>query len=145
METLLGLVLGILQFAFAIVWWIAGYLFWVLAWLVLPFVVVAYVAMLAAEKIFGRDLVRAWIKERSKRLGSGIAARVWTSVSRVALASTVLPFRVLFWFGVYAVWHSIVSLLWTPKWRPWTRAWGKRWRPERPAPARAPRSATKAA
>lgn len=133
MDTLLWAICSVISLLLSVVWWIAGYLFWVFIWLILPFAIVAYLAMRAAEAIVGRDAVRAWVKDRSRRLGGGI----WDRLSRLLLASSVLPFRVLFWFVVYAIWHSIVSLMWTPKWRPWTRAWSKRWRP--PATA-APKS-----
>ena len=136
--TLFEIVLYIVQSLLAIVWWIAGYLFWVVVWLVLPFAVVAYVAMRVAEKVFGRQLVRAWLMERSRRLGGGI----WERLSRLLVASSVLPFRVLFWLAIYAVWHSFVSLLWTPRWRPWSRAWGKRWKPVKPSPSSSARAST---
>ncbi len=136
--TLFEIVLYIVQSLLAIVWWIAGYLFWVFVWLVLPFAVVAYVAMRAAEKIFGQQTVRAWLMERSRRLGGGI----WERLSRLLVASSVLPFRVLFWFAIFAVWHSVISLLWTPKWRPWSRAWSKRWKPAKQSPPSPARSST---
>lgn len=107
----------------AILWWIISTVLWTLVWVALPFLVAAYIAMRIAEAALGREVVRGWLKTKSKTLATGIGRRL----SALALALSALPFRVVAWFAIYAVWHSIVSLLWTPRWKPWPRAWAKRW------------------
>jgi hypothetical protein len=113
----LGLVLGVL-------WWIVSYLLWGFVWLLLPLAIVAVLALRIAEKILGPDVVRAWVKARAMKFGTG----TWDRVRPWLFALGVAPFRVLLWFPVYALWHAAVSLFWKPRWSPWQRAWGKRWR-----------------
>ena len=109
------------------IWWIVWQLLWIVVWLVLPIVVVAVVALRIAERVFGQERVRDWVKARTAKYGRAVS----DGARRLVFALGVLPFRVLFWFVVYAFWHVIVSLLWRPKWSPWQRAWAKRWRPRR--------------
>ena len=112
-----------------IISWVLSKLFWILVWLVLPLALAAFVALRIAEKVLGQEVVRAWLKAQSMKYG----LNAWTRVRRLSFALGVLPLRVLGWLALYTVWHSLVSVLWTPRWRPWPRAWAKRWKPEMPA------------
>lgn len=122
MSTILGAI-------WAILWWILSTILWALVWIALPFAVAAYIGVRIAEAALGREVVRAWLRTKSKTLATGLGRRL----SALFLALSALPFRVVAWFAIYAVWHSIVSLLWTPRWKPWPRAWAKRWGGPRPA------------
>jgi hypothetical protein len=116
-----------------VVWWIVWAVLWSLAWLLLPLLVIGYLALRASDQIFGKAAVRAWLTARAAALGGG----VWFKVSRGLMATSALPFRVLFWLVTYTLWHSIISIFWRPRWQPWQRAWAKRWKPERVASTRA--------
>jgi hypothetical protein len=107
-----------------IVLWLITQLLWIVLWLLLPIVVVAFVGLRIAEYALGQERVRAWVRARTVNYGSAASTRA----RRILFALGVVPVRVLFWFVIYAVWHSIVSLLWRPRWTPWRRAWAKRWR-----------------
>jgi hypothetical protein len=113
---------------FGVVWtivaWIAGTLLWLSFWVLLPFAIGGFVALRVAESVLGRERVRAWVKSHTLRYG----AATWQRAHRGLFTLGALPLRVLGWLMVYTLWHSVVSLLWTPKWRPWPRAWDKRWR-----------------
>ena len=124
MQTLWSIIVSVFWSLLSVVWWLAVKLFWLLAWFVLPFLVLAFVALRAAEYLLGKAVVQAWVKRQSLKLGRGTWRRVHTAL--FALGS--LPLRVLFWLVVYTLWHSVLSLLWTPRWKPWARAWGRRWR-----------------
>ena len=123
--TLLSPLIWLIGLLFSILWWIVWQLLWIAIWLLLPLAIVAFVALKVAEKTFGAVAVRSWLKARALKYGGGFGERL----TRGALAASVLPFRVMAWFVVYAIWHTIVSLLWTPRWKPWPRAWAKRWKP----------------
>ncbi len=125
MDYLTGALSWILWTFVSLVTWVLSYVFWIFVWLILPFALFAFIAVRVAETALGQDVVRAWVKAKSLKFGTG----AWVRARRLLFALGVLPVRVLFWFAVYAVWHTIVSLLWTPRWQPWPRAWGKRWRP----------------
>jgi len=129
METIFAPIVWLLGLVFSILWWIVTQIVWIVVWLLLPVAIVLFVALRLAEYLFGREVVRAWVKARSMKYG----ANVWARARRLTFALGTLPFRVLLWFVVYAVWHSLVSLLWRPKWSPWARAWAKRWRPPQQA------------
>ena len=115
----------ILATILAVVWWIVSYLVWIAVWFLLPFLVAAFIALRVAEKALGPEVVRAWVKARAMKFGTGS----WERIRPWLFALGVLPFRVLAWFVVLAVWHAIVSLFWRPRWKPWPRAWEKRWKP----------------
>lgn len=134
---ILSPLIWLLQGVLSIVLWVVWQLLWIAVWLLLPVAIVAYVAFRVAEKTLGPEAPRAWLKRQSARLGGG----VWDKLSRGLVASSVLPFRVVAWFLIYAVQHSIVSLLWTPRWKPWPRAWAKRWKPKPPASSHPQRTA----
>lgn len=123
--------LGLVQ---SILTWLLVKAFWLLAWLLLPLAVVLFVAVRVATYALGREVVHAWLKRHSARLGRGTWRRAW----RGGIALSVLPLRVLGWYVVYALWHSFVSLWWTPRWKPWPRAWSRRWRPAAPPRAAGP-------
>ena len=124
MSTLLDLFVWFLLLIWSVVSWILWQLLWIVVWLLLPLAILAVLAVRLAEWSFGREVVRAWVKAQSLRLGAG----VWVLTRRILFALGVLPLRVLGWLAVYALWHSVVSLLWRPRWSPWQRAWAKRWR-----------------
>lgn len=125
METVLAPFIWLIKLLFAIVWWILWQLLWFAFWILLPLGGVAFLLLKAAEKTFGVEPVRAWLRARAAKYAGSIGG----SLSRGALAVSILPFRVLIWFIIYAVWHSVVSLLWRPRWSPWQRAWSRRWHP----------------
>jgi len=124
MDYVLALFIWLLGLLASIILWIVTQIFWILLWLVLPLVVVAFVALRIAERVLGQEKVRAWVRVRTRKYGSAASKRA----QRWIFALGVVPVRVLFWFVLYAVWHSVVSLLWRPRWSPWRRAWAKRWR-----------------
>lgn len=126
MDYLLAPIFWLLGLLLSIIWWIFTQLLWIVLWLLLPLAVVAFIALRVAERVLGQERVRGWVKARSQKYGAAASKRI----QRLAFALGVLPLRVLFWFPIYAIWHSIVSLLWRPKWTPWQRAWAKRWRTE---------------
>ncbi|MBY0560557.1 hypothetical protein [Hyphomicrobium sp.] len=126
MDYLLAPFFWILALLISIVWWVFTQLLWIVLWLLLPVAVVAFIALRVAERVLGQETVRAWVKARSQKYGVAASKRI----QRAAFALGVLPIRVLFWLPIYAVWHSVISLLWRPKWSPWQRAWAKRWRAE---------------
>jgi hypothetical protein len=108
----------------SIVLWVITQLLWIVLWLVLPLAVAAFVALRIAERVLGQEKVRAWVRARTRKYGSAASKRA----QRWIFALGVVPVRVLFWFVLYAIWHSLVSLLWRPRWSPWQRAWARRWR-----------------
>lgn len=124
MATIISVITWVVSTLFAIVVWVIGKLFWIILWLVLPLVILAFIALRVAESVLGQEAVRTWVKARSLKYGGA----AWIRARRLLFALGVLPVRVLAWFAVYAVWHSIVSLLWRPKWHPWRKAWSKRWK-----------------
>lgn len=139
METLATAVSWIFWTIVSVIWWVVGTLLWALVWIVLPFAVAGYIALRIAEAALGREVVRAWLKAKAMTYGAGL----WLKLRVLMFAATALPFRVTAWFIVYAIWHSIVSVLWTPRWKPWPRAWAKRWGERaaargRSSPAKAP-------
>lgn len=125
METLAAVLWLIISTVVSILWWIVTTLLWVVVWFLLPFLIVAFIALRLAEKSFGAEVVRGWIKTRALKFGAG----TWDRVRPWLFALGQAPFRVVLWFLVYSVQHALVSLFWRPKWQPWTRAWGKRWKP----------------
>lgn len=140
--TILSPIIWLLGWIFSIAWWIVSYLLWAIIWLLLPFAIVAFIAVRVAEKALGPEIVRGWIKKQSMAFGAG----TWRRVRRLTFAVTALPLRVLGWLIVYTVWHSLVSLFWKPRWHPWARAWDKRWKPasarRRKTPTKAPAAKT---
>ena len=113
--------LGVLA---SILLWVVTQLFWIVLLLVLPIIVIGFIALRIAERGLRQERVRAWVKVRTQKYGAAASRRA----QRWVFALGVAPIRVLFWFAIYAIWHSVVSLLWRPKWSPWHRAWAKRWR-----------------
>jgi hypothetical protein len=126
MDYVLAPFIWLIGLIFSILLWIVTQLFWLVLWFVLPILVVAFVALRIAERVLGQEKVRAWVRARTQKYGSAASKRA----QRWVFALGVAPVRVLFWFVLYAIWHTIVSLLWRPRWSPWQRAWGKRWRPQ---------------
>lgn len=126
--TVLGWLTALVGMLLSVLWWVVSYLLWGLVWLLLPLAMLAFIALRVAEKALGPQVVRAWLKARAARWGTGS----WRRLRPLLLAASVAPFRVLVWFVVYAIWHAILSLLWKPRWTPWQRAWARRWR-DRPA------------
>lgn len=124
MDYVLAPFLWLLGLLASIALWAVTQILWILLWLVLPLAVAAFVALRIAERVLGREKVRAWVRVRTRKYGAAASKRA----QRWIFALGVVPVRVLFWFVLYAVWHSIVSLLWRLRWSPWRRAWAKRWR-----------------
>jgi hypothetical protein len=122
---ILSPVLWLLGWVVAIVWAIVSYLLWAVLWLLLPFALIAFVALRVTEKLLGPDLVRAWVKKQSLKFGAG----TWIKARRLTFALGALPLRVVGWGIVYTLWHSLISLFVKPRWSPWQRAWDKRWKP----------------
>jgi hypothetical protein len=125
MEYVFAPILWLLGLLASILLWIVTQLLWIVLWLLLPVLVVAFIALRVAERVLGEAKVRAWVKARTAKYGTAASVRM----RRLLFALGVAPVRVLFWFVIFAIWHSVVSLLWRPKWTPWQRAWAKRWRP----------------
>ena len=125
MAMLWVVIVWILSTLLSVLYWIASTLFWMTVWFFLPLAIVAFVALRITENVLGHERVRAWVKARSMKYG-GV---VWERARRLTFAFGVLPVRVLGWFVLYTIWHSVVSLAWRPRWNPWKRAWAKRWRP----------------
>jgi hypothetical protein len=126
MDYLLAPLFWIVGLIASIVWWVVVQIFWIVLWLLLPLAIMAFIILRVAERMLGQEKVRAWVKARTQKYGSSVSKRI----QRLLFALGVLPIRVLFWLPIYALWHSIVSLLWRPSWSPWQRAWAKRWRTE---------------
>jgi hypothetical protein len=124
MDYVFAPIIWLLSTIFSIVLWLVTQLLWMVLWLLLPIAVVAFIGLRVAEYTLGQDRVRAWVKARTAKYGSAASIRA----RRILFALGVVPVRVLFWFVIFAVWHSIVSLLWRPRWTPWRRAWARRWR-----------------
>ena len=120
----------ILWLIWAVLSWLIIKLFWITLWIVLPVVVVVVLGLRIAEHVLGKERVRAWVKRLSLKFG----VATWHRTRRLLFALGVLPFRVLGWLFLYTLWHSILSLWWTPRWSPWQRAWARRWRPRRRSP-----------
>jgi hypothetical protein len=129
MEMLWSVLSGAFGIVASIVWWLLSSVFWLALWFLLPFCVLAYGAMLVAEKSLGKAVVQAFIKRHALNWGQG----TWGRLRPALFAVSALPFRVSAWLVVYALWHSIISLFWRPRWTPWQRAWKRRWR-AKPAP-----------
>ena len=128
MDYLLGAIGWLFWTIVSVAMWFVSYAFSIFVWFILPFVIVAFLAVRIAERVLGPDKVRAWVKAKSMSYGAG----AWVRARRVLFGAGVLPVRVLFWLAVYAVWHSVINLFWKPRWTPWQRAWAKRWRRESP-------------
>ncbi|MBN9290902.1 MAG: hypothetical protein J0H36_07260 [Hyphomicrobium denitrificans] len=126
MDYVLAPFLWLIGILVSIVFWIVTQILWILLWLILPLLVIAFVALRIAERVLGQEKVRGWVRARTQKYGSQASKRA----QRWIFALGVVPVRVLFWFVLYAIWHSIVSLVWRPHWSPWQRAWGRRWRKE---------------
>jgi len=124
MDYVLAPFLWLLGVLFSIALWILTQLLWIVLWLVLPVLVLAFVALRIAERVLGQEKVRAWVRVRTQKYGAAASKRA----QRWIFALGVMPIRVLFWFVLYVIWHSVVSLLWRPRWTPWQRAWARRWR-----------------
>jgi hypothetical protein len=140
-SAILSPLIWVLSTIFAILWWVVSYLLWAILWLLLPFALVAFVALRMAEKILGPEMVRAWIKRQSLKFGAG----TWVRARRLTFALGALPLRVLGYLVIYTIWHSIIGLFWKPRWHPWTRAWNKRWKPAKVVRRKSPTpKATKA-
>jgi len=126
-RTLLAPIIWLLGWVLTLLWWIVSYLFWALLWILLPLAVLAFVGLRGAEKVFGPDVVRAYVKKQSLKFGTG----AWVRARRLTFALGGVPLRVLGYFIVFALWHSLISLFWRPGWHPWPRAWAKRWKPKK--------------
>lgn len=122
METLWWLLVQIVWVIWSVLWWVVTYLLWLALWVFAPVILIALIAKRGAEYVLGPEIVRGWLKKQSLKLGSGVLQRA----SGAALALSAMPFRVLGWLILYGLWHSIISLFWTPRWSPMERAWNRR-------------------
>ena len=68
METLWWLLTQIIWLIWAVLSWLVGYLLWLAFWVLAPVILIAIVALRAAEYALGRDAVRAWVKKRSAQV-----------------------------------------------------------------------------
>ena len=127
MDYLFAPIFWILGLIANIILWVLWQLVWIVLWLILPLLIVAFVAVRVAERVVGQETVRRWVKARTAKYGTAASVKA----QRWLFALGVAPVRVLFWFAIYALWHSVVSLMWRPDWSPWQRAWARRWRPEK--------------
>jgi hypothetical protein len=123
MDILLWLSAQIVWTAWAIVSWLLLQLFWLLLWSLVPIGVAALLCVLAAERLFGKRLVRPWLAQLWLRVRDA----VWRRTPRMFFALWAVPARVLTWFVLFTLWHAVVNLCCTPSWRPWPRAWRRRW------------------
>jgi hypothetical protein len=124
LQTFEWLLAQIFWAAWMLLSWLALKLFWLLAWVLLPVLIILVVAVRVAEKLLGKERVRSWVRRHSLRFGTA----AWRRTRRALFALGALPLRVSGWFVLYTLWHSILSLWWTPRWSPWRRAWARRWR-----------------
>lgn len=127
METLLWLLGQILWLVWSVLYWLIWQLLWLAFWVLLPVLVVAFIALRGAEYFLGPEKVRGWVKKHSMRFGAG----AWVRTQRLLVTLSVMPVRVLGWLILYGAWHSVISLFWTPRWSPWQRAWSRRVRRRR--------------
>ena len=123
LDALLWLIGHALWLVWASTAWLAGTLFWLSVWVLLPLAIIAFIGMRAAEYFIGKQPVRLWIKKHALKYGTTTSNRIL----RWLMALGGLPLRVSLWLVLYTLWHSLISLLWTPRWRPWRRAWSRRW------------------
>jgi hypothetical protein len=103
--------------------WLVLQLFWAVLWVALPVIVAAVLCAIAAERLIGKEPVRSWIRTHAYRL----LARALHRARRAVFGLAALPVRVVGWFVIYATWHAMISLWWTPRWSPWQCAWRRRW------------------
>ena len=127
MTALCWLIVQILWLVWAVVFWMVSTFFWLSVWVLLPVAVVVIVGVRAAEYFIGKERVGLSVKKHSLKFGRA----AWHRTYREFFALGTLPLRVLGWLVFYTLWHSVISLFWTPGWRPWQRAWSRRWRRKR--------------
>jgi hypothetical protein len=123
MEILWWLIVQMIWMVWAVLSWLLLQSFWLLLWLALPICVAGFLAVLVADRLVGKEVVRLWIKKQSLRL----ATWAWHRVRRALFAVWAVPLRVLQWFVIFALWYAILNLWRTPRWTPWQRAWRCRW------------------
>jgi hypothetical protein len=123
MEILWWLSATLVWIVWAILSWLLVQAFWLILWFTLPICVVGILAVLAAERFLGKELVRPWIRKQWRRFRKA----VWQRARRVLVAVWAAPVRVASWFVIFALWHAVLNLLLTPRWTPWRRAWRRRW------------------
>jgi hypothetical protein len=123
MEILWWLGAQVIWAVWAIVSWLLLQLFSLLLWLALPMCVAAILGVLGAERLFGKELVRPWIRRQS----FSFIKRAWHSTRRALFVLWAVPVRVLAWLVIFALWHAVLNLWRTPRWTPWRRAWRCRW------------------
>ena len=129
MNTLWWLFEKLLWLVWTVLSWFVSTFFWLSVWVLAPIAIVAFLAVRVAEYTIGKERVRLWVRQRSLKFGTA----AWRRLHGVLFALGSLPLRVLVWLVLYTLWHSVISLLWTPEWKPWQRAWDRRWRKRRDA------------
>jgi hypothetical protein len=123
MELLLWLAAQIIWVIWAVLSWLLLQLVWMLVWVTLPICIFGISCILLAERFLGKPLVRRWIGKHSRRL----TRTAWQRTRKFVFALWAVPTRVLGWFVVFALWHAVLNLWRTPRWRPWRRAWRRGW------------------
>jgi hypothetical protein len=123
MEILWWLISQMIWVVWAVVAWLLLQLFWLLLWLVLPICAAAALCVFVGERLFGKELVRPWIRKQSRCL----AKRARLRIRRALFVVWAMPVRLLNWFVIFALWHAVLNLWRTPRWTPWQRAWRCRW------------------
>ena len=91
METLLALVWAVVSTLSRVVWWVVSTLLWIAVWFLLPFLIVAFIALRLAERAFGEEAVRAWVKARATRFGGGTWDRLRPLAVRAGRATVPRP------------------------------------------------------
>jgi hypothetical protein len=129
MDQVWTILVGLIWAVLTAFWWLSTNLLWLLFWYALPLILIAFIAIRAAEYVLGKERVRTWVRTKSLKFGRG----AWQRTHRVFFALGTLPLRVLWWLFVFGLWHSLVALFWTPRWSPWQRAWSRRWTRRRPS------------
>ncbi len=123
MEALWWLGMHFVWAAWMVLSWLLLQLFWTILWVALPVIVAAVLCALTAERLLGKEPVRSWVRTQCYRFMGNALHRA----RRACFALVALPVRVLGWFVIYTVWHAVINLWWSPRWRPWQRAWRCRW------------------
>jgi hypothetical protein len=132
METIGWVLAQLLWAAGALVIWLLTQLLWLILWSLVPIALAAVVAVLVAERVLEKAVVRGFVA----RHANNMAGAAWLRCRRTVPGLLALPVRVSGWFVLYLLWHSVLRLWFTPRWTPWQRAWQCRWGRALRVPAR---------
>ena len=70
MDYVFAPIVWLLGFVVNVVLWLVWQLLWIVLWLVLPILVIAFIALRAAEYILGQERVRTWVRARTAKYGT---------------------------------------------------------------------------